>query len=965
MFDGCNMATTEVIQMERKSVDKTQKYIIIKGAKQHNLKNIDLKIPRNKMVVITGVSGSGKSSLAFDTLYAEGQRRYVESLSAYARQFLGLMNKPEVDHIEGLSPAISIEQKTVSKNPRSTVATITEIYDYLRLLFAHIGHAYCYVCGDEIKSQTSQEITEQVLSYPPNTKIILLAPIVTGKKGEHKKIFERLRKEGFVRVRVDGIFRTLDEDIELDKNKKHTIEVVVDRLRVNKERESRIAESIEQALSIGEGTIIVHFPDENKDVLMSENLACPRCGISVGKLQPRNFSFNSPFGACKKCDGLGFTLQVDPDLIIPDKNLSIAEGALMGKIPKPGTWRYTYWKTLSEYFGFDLNTPIKDLPPRILNIILYGTTDKKIKFNYKNEESGTEWGWVWTPEGLVNMIARRHRETSSADQRAYYETFMREQPCEECKGQRLQKKYLSVKVNGKNIHEITELSIKEAYAFFDNLPSKLNETELKIAHEIIKEIKSRLSFLISVGLDYLTLDRRSGTLSGGESQRIRLATQIGSALVGIMYILDEPSIGLHARDRFRLIQSLRHLQEIGNTVIIVEHDEDTIRAADFVVDLGPGAGDHGGYVVATGTPQEIANHPTSITGQYLSGRKKIPIPKRRRKPKNRFLVIHGAREHNLKNITVKIPLGLFVCITGVSGSGKSTLMHEIIYKALMKHLYNSKIVPGKHDYIEGLEHIDKVVLIDQSPIGRTPRSNPATYTKVFDEIRNLFAQTKLAKIRGYKPGRFSFNVKGGRCEKCRGDGEIKIEMHFLPDVYVPCEVCKGKRYNKETLEVKYKGKNIADVLNMTVDAALEFFEDHPSITRKLTFLKETGLGYLKLGQPSPTLSGGEAQRIKITRELSKKSTGKTIYLLDEPTTGLSTHDVKSLLTVLNKLVGNGNTVIVIEHNLDVIKSADWIIDLGPEGGDDGGQIIAEGTPEDIANTPTSYTGQYLKEVLNL
>ncbi len=936
--------------------------IRIKGARQHNLKNIDVIIPRGTLTVITGVSGSGKSSLAFDTLYAEGQRRYVESLSAYARQFLGVMQKPDVDMIEGLSPAISIEQKTVSKNPRSTVATITEIYDYLRLLFASIGVPYCPNCHVKIERQTAESIVEQILRYPEGTKLVIMAPVVQGKKGEHKKIFEKLRKEGYVRVRVDGEMTTLAEIPQLDKNKKHSIEVVIDRISIKDGMESRITDSVESALGIGEGTLIVQDIKSGEEVIYSEHLACIKCGYSLGELLPRNFSFNSPFGACPECDGLGYKLQIDPDLLIPDKNLTMREGAITGRPLEEGSWRYHYWSAVARHLGFDIDTPIKDLTREQHEALLYGTGER-IPIHVKGKKSSAEWKGHVTLEGLVNIIKRRHRETKSQGMRDRYQSFMRELPCESCKGQRLRREFLSVLIKGKNIHEITEMSIEEAAQFFQNLNETLSDKERQIAGLIIKEIQQRLQFLLSVGLNYLTLSRRSGTLSGGEAQRIRLATQIGSALVGIMYILDEPSIGLHPRDRNRLIQSLIHLRDLGNTVIVVEHDEDTIRAADWVVDLGPGAGDHGGEVVYMGPLDGLLKHQRSLTGQYLSGCKRIPVPRKRRIPNGKSLIIRGARANNLKNIDVEFPLGLFICVTGVSGSGKSTLITETLYKALSRELYGSKDIPGEYDRIEGIEYVDKVIAIDQSPIGRTPRSNPATYTKVFDLIRELFSQTPRAKMRGYKPGRFSFNVKGGRCEVCEGAGEIKIELHFLPDVFVPCDACKGTRFNRETLEVTYKGKNIAEVLNMTVDAAFEFFKDIPKIRSKLALLRETGLGYLKLGQPSTTLSGGESQRIKITRELSKRSTGRTVYILDEPTTGLSFHDIKQLIRVLQRLTEGGNTVIVIEHNLDVVKCADWVIDLGPDGGDKGGEVVAVGPPEDIANNPNSITGKYLESIL--
>ncbi|AZR72213.1 excinuclease ABC subunit A [Anoxybacter fermentans] len=931
--------------------------IIIRGAKEHNLKNLDLEIPRDKLVVITGLSGSGKSSLAFDTIYAEGQRRYVESLSAYARQFLGQMEKPHVEYIEGLSPAISIDQKTTSKNPRSTVGTVTEIYDYLRLLFARVGHPHCPECGRPVTSQTVSEMVDRIMALGGRTKIQILAPLVRGRKGEHQGVIEMARREGFVRVRVDGEIREVTDEIVLDKNKKHNIEVVVDRLIVKEGIERRLADSLETALKMGEGLVIIDVID-GEELTMSEKFACVECGINLEELTPRMFSFNSPYGACPQCDGLGEKREFDPDLIL-DWERSINDG---GIIP----WRHSNGKyfpqvlaALARELGFSLDVPIKDLPEEVIEVLLYGW-DRKLKFNYTNSYGRTrlhETRWL----GIIGYLRRRMQENNTPSYHAQMERYMSVRPCPECGGARLRKESLAVKVGGLSIYDVTCFSVKEALEFFENL--KLTGREQLIAEQILKEIKSRLSFLNNVGLDYLTLNRAAGTLSGGEAQRIRLATQIGSKLVGVLYILDEPSIGLHQRDNDRLIKTLKDLRDIGNTVIVVEHDEDTIREADWVIDIGPGAGRNGGRVVAQGTPEDVMKVEESITGQYLSGQRFIPIPSSRKKPNGKYLEIKGARQHNLKNIDVKIPLGTFTCITGVSGSGKSTLINQILHRKLMQHFYDSIERPGEHDAILGLEHLDKVITIDQSPIGRTPRSNPATYTKVFDYIRDVFASTPEARARGYKKGRFSFNVKGGRCEACAGDGIIKIEMHFLPDVYVPCEVCGGKRYNRETLEIKYKGKNIADVLDMTVEEALEFFSNVPPIARRLQTLYDVGLGYIKLGQPATTLSGGEAQRIKIATELSKQSTGKTIYILDEPTTGLHFEDVNKLLKVLFKLREGGNTVLVIEHNLDVIKSADYIIDLGPEGGDRGGQIVATGTPEEVAENENSYTGQFLKKIL--
>jgi len=935
------------------------KNILIKGAREHNLKNIDLEIPRDKLVVITGLSGSGKSSLAFDTIYAEGQRRYVESLSAYARQFLGLMEKPDVDNIEGLSPAISIEQKTTSKNPRSTVGTVTEIYDYLRLLFARIGIPYCYKCGKRIERQTVQQIVDAVMKLPPGTKFQVLAPIVRGRKGEYREAFEEARREGFVRVRVDGEIHDLSESIKLDKNKKHNIEIVVDRLVAGDKIRNRLTDSVEIALNLAGGLVIINEIG-GEDRLYSEQFACVDCGVSYEEIAPRMFSFNSPYGACPVCNGIGTVRELDPTLIVPDENKSINEGAIEPWGEGREGWYFNHLRSLAEHFGFDLNTPWKDLDDRVKRIILYGT-NQEIKIRYVSSNGRVSAEFMHQFEGVIPNLERRYRQTSSSYIREWIESYMNVRPCDACGGTRLKPESLAIKVGGLSIAEVTRMSIKQARRFFDEL--KLNEREQTIAHQILKEIKQRLDFLINVGLDYLTLDRAAGTLSGGESQRIRLATQIGSQLMGVLYILDEPSIGLHQRDNRRLIETLLRLRDLGNTVLVVEHDRETIESADFVVDLGPGAGEDGGYVVATGPPEKIRQECRSITGQYLCGEKFIPVPAQRRRGNGRFLVLKGATGNNLKNIDVRFPLGTFICVTGVSGSGKSTLVNETLYRALKRAIYHSKEPPLPFKGLEGLENIDKVVDIDQSPIGRTPRSNPATYTGTFTPIRDLFARLPESKVRGYKPGRFSFNVKGGRCEACEGDGIIKIEMHFLPDVYVRCEACKGKRYNRETLEIKYKGKTIADVLDMTVTEALEFFKNVPVIRRKLQTLYDVGLGYIKLGHPATTLSGGEAQRVKLATELSKVATGKTLYILDEPTTGLHFEDIKYLLNVLNRLVDRGNTVIMIEHNMDVIKTADYIIDLGPEGGDDGGEVIATGTPEEVAQMPHSYTGRFLKEEL--
>ena len=939
-----------------------QKNIIVKGAREHNLKNIDVEIPRDKLVVFTGLSGSGKSSLAFDTIYAEGQRRYVESLSSYARQFLGQMEKPQVDYIEGLSPAISIDQKTTSKNPRSTVGTVTEIYDYLRLLYARIGIPHCPVCGREISRQTVDDIVDSVLELPEGTRIQVMAPIARGKKGQFVKELESAKKDGYVRVRVDGIIYDLSEKIELDKNKKHNIEIVVDRLVVKESIRSRLADSIETATGLSNGILLVDVID-GEEKLYSLDYACPEHGVSIEELEPRMFSFNNPFGACPTCSGLSVFMKPDPDLIVPDKNLSLRQGAIKASgwnNADGGTIAQMYMEGIANKYSFTLDTPFKDIPADGVDAIMYGTKGEKLKLTRRNEY-GTG-SYMTAFEGICNNIERRYKETTSDWSRAELEQCMSTVKCPECHGARLRKESLCVTVGGINIDEFANKSIVKAIEFLDSLT--LTDREQMIAKLIVKEIKDRLTFLRSVGLGYLTLARSSASLSGGESQRIRLATQIGSSLVGVLYILDEPSIGLHQRDNEKLLNTLRNLRDIGNTLIVVEHDEDTMRAADYIVDVGPGAGIHGGNIVCTGTAEDIMNCKESITGQYLSGRKKIPVPAKRRKGNGKSLKIIGARENNLKNIDAEIPLGEFVCITGVSGSGKSSLINETLYKRLVTELNGAKKVAGAHTDILGIDNLDKVIAIDQSPIGRTPRSNPATYTGVFNDIRDLFASTAEAKARGYKANRFSFNVKGGRCEACQGDGIVKIEMHFLADIYVPCDVCKGARYNRETLEVKYKGKNIYDVLEMTVEEGLEFFSSIPKIKRKLQTLYDVGLGYVKIGQPATTLSGGEAQRVKLSTELSRRSTGKTVYILDEPTTGLHTADVHKLIEVLHRLVDNGNSVIVIEHNLDVIKTADWILDLGPEGGDEGGEIIAQGTPEQVAATEGSYTGQYLKKLLN-
>lgn len=934
-------------------------HIVVKGARAHNLKNIDVVIPRDKFVVLTGLSGSGKSSLAFDTIYAEGQRRYVESLSAYARQFLGQMDKPDVDSIEGLSPAISIDQKTTSRNPRSTVGTVTEIYDYLRLFYARVGRAICPEHGIEIQSQTIEQMVDRVMEYPERTRLQILAPMVQGRKGEHVKLLDDIRKQGFVRVRVNGEIIDLSEEIKLEKNKKHSIEVVVDRIVVKPDVQARLADSFETALRLADGKVIVDVM-EQEELLFSEHHACPMCGFSIGELEPRIFSFNSPFGACSECDGLGVKLEVDPDMVVPDVTISLAEGAVAAWEPKSSTYYPQLLESACRHFGIRMDVPFEELPEEHVKIVLYGSQGEKIQFRYENEFGQVREATV-AFEGVIPNLQRRHLETSSDYIREQIEGYMSQKPCPVCKGHRLRQESLAVKIGGRSISELTDLSIADAYSFVEGLD--LTEKEEKIANLIIKEIRARLHFLIDVGLDYLTLSRAAGTLSGGEAQRIRLATQIGSSLMGVLYILDEPSIGLHQRDNARLIKTLEHMTKLGNTLIVVEHDEDTMMACDYIIDIGPGAGIHGGKVVAAGTPEELMQSEASLTGAYLSGRKFIPVPMERRVPSDKWVKIEGAKENNLKNVTAKIPLGLFVAVTGVSGSGKSTLINEILQKTLARDLNGAKVKPGEHRRITGLEHLDKVVNIDQSPIGRTPRSNPATYTGVFDDIRDLFASTNEAKVRGYKKGRFSFNVKGGRCEACSGDGIIKIEMHFLPDVYVPCEVCHGKRYNRETLDVKYKGKSIADVLEMTIEDAVEFFRNLPKIERKLQTIIDVGLGYMKLGQPATTLSGGEAQRVKLASELYRRSTGRTLYILDEPTTGLHTDDIDRLLKVLQRLVENGDTVLVIEHNLDVIKTVDHIIDLGPEGGTRGGEIVGTGTPEQVSELQGSYTGTYLKPIL--
>ncbi|HDG9567252.1 TPA: excinuclease ABC subunit UvrA [Staphylococcus aureus] len=933
--------------------------IVVKGARAHNLKNIDIELPKNKLIVMTGLSGSGKSSLAFDTIYAEGQRRYVESLSAYARQFLGQMDKPDVDTIEGLSPAISIDQKTTSKNPRSTVATVTEIYDYIRLLYARVGKPYCPNHHIEIESQTVQQMVDRIMELETRTKIQLLAPVISHRKGSHEKLIEDIGKKGYVRLRIDGEIVDVNEVPELDKNKNHTIEVVVDRLVVKEGIETRLADSIETALELSEGQLTVDVID-GEDLKFSESHACPICGFSIGELEPRMFSFNSPFGACPTCDGLGQKLTVDVDLVVPDKDKTLNEGAIEPWIPTSSDFYPTLLKRVCEVYKINMDKPFKKLTERQRDILLYGSGDKEIEFTFTQRQGGTRKRTM-VFEGVVPNISRRFHESPSEYTREMMSKYMTELPCETCHGQRLSREALSVYVGGLNIGELVEYSISQALNYYKNI--NLSEQDQAIANQILKEIISRLTFLNNVGLEYLTLNRASGTLSGGEAQRIRLATQIGSRLTGVLYVLDEPSIGLHQRDNDRLINTLKEMRDLGNTLIVVEHDDDTMRAADYLVDIGPGAGEHGGQIVSSGTPQKVMKDKKSLTGQYLSGKKRIEVPEYRRPASDRKISIRGARSNNLKGVDVDIPLSIMTVVTGVSGSGKSSLVNEVLYKSLAQKINKSKVKPGLYDKIEGIDQLDKIIDIDQSPIGRTPRSNPATYTGVFDDIRDVFAQTNEAKIRGYQKGRFSFNVKGGRCEACKGDGIIKIEMHFLPDVYVPCEVCDGKRYNRETLEVTYKGKNIADILEMTVEEATQFFENIPKIKRKLQTLVDVGLGYVTLGQQATTLSGGEAQRVKLASELHKRSTGKSIYILDEPTTGLHVDDISRLLKVLNRLVENGDTVVIIEHNLDVIKTADYIIDLGPEGGSGGGTIVATGTPEDIAQTKSSYTGKYLKEVL--
>ena len=934
-------------------------HIVVKGARAHNLKNVDVTIPRDKLVVLTGLSGSGKSSLAFDTIYAEGQRRYVESLSAYARQFLGQMDKPDVDAIEGLSPAISIDQKTTSRNPRSTVGTVTEIYDYLRLLYARVGRPICPIHGIEISSQTIEQMVDRILEYPERTKLQVLAPVVSGRKGAHVKVFEDIKKQGYVRVRVDGEMQELSDEIELEKNKKHSIEVVIDRIVVKEGVASRLADSLESALRLGEGRVIIDVIGE-EELLFSEHHACPHCGFSIGELEPRMFSFNSPFGACPSCDGLGSKLEVDLELVIPNKDLSLHQNAIAPWESTSSQYYPQLLNAICTHYGIDMDIPVKDIPQPLLDKVLFGSDGEEIYFRYENDFGQIRENYIQF-EGVIHNVARRYKETSSDFIREQMEKYMGHQNCPACKGYRLKKETLAVLVAGNHIGEITKLSVQESLAFFDSIA--LSEKEMTIANLILKEISERLGFLNNVGLDYLTLNRAAGTLSGGEAQRIRLATQIGSRLTGVLYILDEPSIGLHQRDNDRLIQTMQNMRDIGNTLIVVEHDEDTMMAADYLIDIGPGAGIHGGKIISAGTPEEVMNDENSLTGQYLVGKKFIPLPAGRRKPDGRFIEIKGAKENNLKNVSVKFPLGTFIAVTGVSGSGKSTLVNEILHKALAQKLHRAKTKPGEHKEVKGIEHLEKVIDIDQSPIGRTPRSNPATYTGVFDDIRDVFATTNEAKVRGYKKGRFSFNVKGGRCEACRGDGIIKIEMHFLPDVYVPCEVCHGKRYNRETLEVAYKGKNISDILDMTVEDAVVFFENIPKIKRKLQTVFDVGLGYIKLGQPATTLSGGEAQRVKLASELHRRSNGRSLYILDEPTTGLHVDDIARLLKVLQRLVENGDTVLVIEHNLDVIKTADYLVDLGPEGGDKGGQIVGVGTPEDIMNNEQSYTGKYLKSVI--
>ncbi|MTV50330.1 excinuclease ABC subunit UvrA [Heliobacillus mobilis] len=933
--------------------------IRVRGARAHNLKNIDIDIPRDKLVVVTGLSGSGKSSLAFDTIYAEGQRRYVESLSSYARQFLGQMDKPDVDYIEGLSPAISIDQKTTSKNPRSTVGTVTEIYDYLRLLFARVGRPHCPKCGQPIQQQTVEQMVDQILTYSEGTRLQILAPLVRGKKGEHVKVIEDIRKNGYVRMRVDGQVMDATEEVKLEKNKKHTIEVVVDRIVVRPDIAQRLADSLETSLNLSEGLVIIDVMDK-EEITFSQNFACADCGISIGEVEPRIFSFNAPYGACPHCTGLGMQMEVDPDLVVPDPSKSLEEGALIPWARMNSAYIPQMLRALAAVYGFSTETPFRELPEDTQKLILYGGGKTKIRVEFTNFD-GAKKSFDTTYEGVVSNLERRYKETQSDWSREEIEEYMSQKPCPKCKGARLKPESLAVLIGDKNIHHVTEMSIERALHFFEHLD--LSEREQIIARQILKEIRERLGFLVNVGLNYLTLARSAGTLSGGEAQRIRLATQIGSGLMGVLYILDEPSIGLHQRDNERLLSTLQRLRDLGNTLIVVEHDEDTMLVADHIIDIGPGAGAHGGQVVAQGSLAAIMEEPRSLTGQYLSGRKFIPLPEQRREPNGKWIEVLGARENNLKDINVRFPLGVFTCVTGVSGSGKSTLVNEILHKTLAAELNGARTKPGAHQEIRGLEHLEKVIDIDQSPIGRTPRSNPATYTGVFDAIRDLFSQVPEAKMRGYRPGRFSFNVRGGRCEACKGDGIIKIEMHFLPDVYVPCEVCKGKRYNRETLEVRYKGKSISDVLEMTVDEGLEFFKNIPKIARKLQTIQDVGLGYVRLGQPATTLSGGEAQRVKLATELSRRSNGKTLYILDEPTTGLHVADIHRLLGVLQRLVDAGDTVLVIEHNLDVIKTADYIIDLGPEGGDKGGTILATGTPEEICHVQASYTGHFLRKIL--
>ncbi|WP_278742368.1 excinuclease ABC subunit UvrA [Mitsuokella jalaludinii] len=936
-----------------------ERYIKIRGARAHNLKNINVDIPRDKLVVITGLSGSGKSSLAFDTIYAEGQRRYVESLSSYARQFLGQMDKPDVDQIDGLSPAISIDQKTTSHNPRSTVGTVTEIYDYLRLLFARVGHPHCPKCGKPITQQSVDQMIDQIRELPERTKLLVMAQVVRGKKGEHKKVLAHIRHEGYVRVRIDGEVMDIGEDIQLEKNKKHTIEVVIDRLVVREGMESRLADSLETALKLGEGVAYVQIVG-GELLMFSENFACVDCGISLPEITPRMFSFNNPYGACPVCTGLGSHMEFDEELVVPDASLSVGGGVFAPLSKNLHSYAMCVMKAILERRGYSLETPWQEIDKKTQQVLLYGSGEERFHFRYTNM-FGEDKEYFVPFEGVMPLLARRYHETDSDEMRESYENYMTEIPCKACHGARLKPETLAVTVGGKNIDEVTRMTIRQADAFF--LQLTLTQRETKIAHQILKEIHARLKFLLDVGLDYLTLSRSAGTLSGGEAQRIRLATQIGSGLQGVLYVLDEPSIGLHQRDNNRLLATLKHLRDLGNTLIVVEHDEDTMYAADHIIDIGPGAGAHGGRVVAEGTAEEIKKNPDSVTGAYLSRRKFIPVPQKRRPGNGKFIEVVGAAENNLKNLTVKFPLGTLTLVTGVSGSGKSTLVNEILYKGIASRLYHVKGKPGKHKKIKGLENIDKIIDIDQQPIGRTPRSNPATYTGVFDAIRDLFSQTSEARMRGYKAGRFSFNVKGGRCEACKGDGILKIEMHFLPDVYVPCEVCKGARYNRETLEVRYKGKNISEVLDMTIDEAVDFFANVPRIARKLKIIQDVGLGYIKLGQPATTLSGGEAQRVKLATELSRRSTGKTLYILDEPTTGLHTADIHKLLDILQRLVSGGDTVVVIEHNLDVIKTADYIIDLGPEGGDKGGTIVATGRPEDIVKVPESYTGKFLRPLL--